>query len=57
MDRANPSNLPILAGIVLKLTNNNILFKGDDIYLYKQIIKSIIYLFNNTRPNIIYIIG
>ena len=57
IDRANPLNLPILAGIVLKSTNNNILLKGDNIYLYRQIIGLTIYLSNNTRPNIVYTIG
>ena len=57
MDRANPLNLPILVGTILKSTNNNILLKGDDIYLYRQIIRSTIYLLNNTRPNITYTIG
>ena len=57
IDRANPSNLPILAGIVLKSTNNNILLKGDNIYLYKQIIRLTIYLLNNTRLDIAYAIG
>ena len=57
MDRANSSNLPIPAGIVLKSTNDNILLKGDNIYLYRQIVGSTIYLLNNTRPDIIYAIG
>jgi hypothetical protein len=57
MDRANPLNLSIPAGTVLKSTNNNILLKGDDIYLYKQIVRLTIYLSNNTRPDITYTIG
>jgi hypothetical protein len=57
MDRANPSNLPIPAGIVLKSTNDDILLEGDDIYLYRQIIRSTIYLSNNTRPDITNAVG
>ena len=57
MDRANPSNLPIPAGTVLKSTNDDILLEGDDIYLYRQIVRSTIYLSNNTRPDIIYAVG
>jgi hypothetical protein len=57
MDRANPSNLPIPAGIVLKSTDGDILLVGDDIYLYRQIVGSTIYLSNNTRPDIAYAVG
>ena len=57
MDRANPSNLPIPAGTVLKSTNDDILLEGDDIYLYRQIVRSTIYLSNNTRPDIAYAVG
>jgi len=57
MDRANPSNLPIPAGIVLKSTNDDILLEGDDIYLYRQIVGLTIYLSNNTCPDIVYAIG
>jgi hypothetical protein len=56
INKANLLKLFILAKTVLKLINNNILLKKKDIYLYKQIIKLIIYLLNNTRPNIVYII-
>lgn len=57
MDRANPSNLPIPAGTVLKSTDDDILLEGDDIYLYRQIVGSTIYLSNNTRPDIAYAVG
>jgi hypothetical protein len=57
MDRANPSNLPIPARTVLKSTNGDILLVEDDIYLYRQIVGSTIYLSNNTRPDIAYAIG
>ena len=57
MDRDNPLNLLIPIRTVLKLIDDNILLKGDDIYLYRQIIKSTIYLLNNTRPDIVYAIG
>jgi hypothetical protein len=57
MDRANPLNLPIPAGIVLKLIDDDILLEGDDIYLYRQIVGLIIYLLNNTRLDIVYAIG
>jgi hypothetical protein len=57
MDRVNPLNLPIPAGTVLKSTDGDILLVGDDIYLYKQIVGSTIYLLNNTRPDIAYAVG
>jgi hypothetical protein len=44
---------------VLKLVNNNnkSLLKDNEIIIYKQIIRSVLYLLNNTCLNILYIIG
>jgi hypothetical protein len=42
---------------VLKLVNNNkALLKGNKITIYKQIIKLVLYLLNNTYPNVLYAI-
>jgi hypothetical protein len=59
MTNTNLTSLPILAGIVLKLVNKDdeSLLEGDEITIYKQIIKSVLYLSNNTHPNILYAIG
>ena len=52
----NLISLSILIGTVLKLINNNneSLLKDNKITIYKQIIKSVLYLLNNTRLNTLY---
>jgi hypothetical protein len=50
-------SLFILIGIVLKSVNNDSLLKGNEIIIYRQIIRSVLYLLNNTRPNTLYTIG
>jgi len=56
MDNYNPIKLLIPIGTVLK-PNIKSLFKYNDIMVYWQIISSIIYLLNYTRPNISYTIS
>ena len=56
IDKSNPIALPIPTGMVLKSTDNNLL-KGDDIVVYQQVVGSTIFLANNTRPDILYMIG
>ena len=55
MDKSNPIALPIPASIVLKSTDNDLLV-GDDIVVYQQVVGSTIFLANNTRPNISYMV-
>ena len=50
-------SLFILVRIVLKLVDDDSLLEGDKITIYRQIIKSILYLLNNTRPNTLYVVG
>jgi hypothetical protein len=59
MTNANSTSLPILAGTVLKLVNDddNSLLKGNEITVYRQIIGLVLYLSNNTRPDTLYAIG
>jgi hypothetical protein len=59
MINANLISLPILAGIVLKLVNDDddSLLEGDEITIYRQIIRLVLYLLNNTHSNILYAIG
>jgi hypothetical protein len=55
---ANPTSLFILVRIMLKsVDKDDSLLKDNEITIYRQIIKSILYLLNNTRPNTLYIIG
>ena len=56
---ANSTSLPILAGIVLKLVDKDdeSLLEGNEITVYRQIIRSVLYLLNNTRPNTLYTVG
>jgi hypothetical protein len=50
-------SLFILINIIFKLINKDeFLLKSDEIIIYKQIIKSVLYLLNNTCFNILYII-
>jgi hypothetical protein len=57
MINANLTSLSILVGTVLKLVDNDSLLEGDEITIYRQIIRSVLYLLNNTRPNTLYTIG
>jgi hypothetical protein len=59
MTNANLTSLPILAGIVLKLVDEDdeSLLEGDEITVYRQIVGLVLYLLNNTRPDILYAIG
>ena len=59
MINVNLTSLPIPAGIVLKLVNkdNESLLEGNKITIYRQIIRLVLYLLNNTYPNILYAIG
>jgi hypothetical protein len=54
---ANLISLSILIEIVLKLVNDDSLLEGNKITIYKQIVGSVLYLLNNTCPNILYTIG
>jgi hypothetical protein len=53
----NSTSLLILTGIVLKLVDDDSLLEGDNITIYRQIVGSVLYLSNNTRPNTSYTIG
>jgi hypothetical protein len=53
----NSISLLILAGTVLKSVNDDSLLEGDEITIYRQIVRSVLYLLNNTRPNISYTVG
>jgi hypothetical protein len=57
MTNANSTSLLILAGTVLKLVDDDSLLEGSEITIYRQIIGSVLYLLNNTRPNILYTVG
>jgi len=59
MTNTNSTSLSILVGTVLKLINDDdkSLLEGNKITIYKQIIGSVLYLLNNTRPNTLYTIG
>ena len=54
IDRSNPLKLLILASTILKPRTNNDIILKDEVIVYKQIISYIIYLTNNTRPDISY---
>jgi len=56
IDNCNPAKLLILVGTVLK-PNIESLLKYNDATVYRQIISSIIYLLNYTRPNTSYAVG
>jgi len=53
MDNCNLAKLLILTGTILK-PNIKSLLKYNDAIIYRQIIGSIIYLLNYTRPNTSY---
>jgi hypothetical protein len=57
MTNANSTSLPIPAGIVLKLVDDDSLLEGDEITIYRQIVGSVLYLLNNTRPDMSYVVG
>ncbi|KAI0999467.1 hypothetical protein K3495_g8730 [Podosphaera aphanis] len=57
MSKCNSNDLPIPAGTVLKESEESDLLKKDETGLYRQIIGSVIYLANNTRPDIAYAVG
>jgi len=56
IDNCNPAKLLIPAGTVLK-PNIKSLLKYNNVIVYWQIISSIIYLLNCTRPNTSYAVG
>ena len=56
LKNANPVKLPIPAGTVLKPDPDNLL-EGDEITVYRQIVGSVLYLANCTRPDISYAVG
>jgi hypothetical protein len=59
MTNTNSTSLPILAGIVLKLVDKDdeSLLEGNEITVYRQIIRSVLYLLNSTYSNTLYAIG
>jgi hypothetical protein len=59
MTNANSTSLSILAGTVLKLVDddNESLLEGNKITIYRKIIRSVLYLLNNTCPDTLYAIG
>jgi hypothetical protein len=57
IDKSNPVALFIPTGIVLKLSDNDNLLESDDITVYWQIVRSTIFLANNTCPDIVYTVG
>jgi len=54
MTNANSTSLPIPAGIVLKSVDDDSLLESDEITIYRQIVGSVLYLSNNTRPDTSY---
>ena len=53
----NSTSLFILTGIIFKSVDEvEFLLKDDEITLYKQIVRSVLYLLNNTRLNTSYAI-
>jgi hypothetical protein len=59
MTNANSTSLPIPAGTVLKSVDEDdeSLLEGDEITVYRQIVGSVLYLSNNTRPDTSYAVG
>jgi hypothetical protein len=56
MDSTNPVKLPIPAGTVLQPDPDN-LIESNNFTVYQQVVGSLIYLANCTRPNISYTVG
>jgi hypothetical protein len=56
MDRSNLTKLPLLANIVLKPRTDDDIILEDKAIAYRQVTGFTIYLANNTRPNISYIV-
>ena len=54
MTNTNSTSLLILAGIVLKSVDDDSLFEGNEITIYRRIVGSVLYLLNNTRFNTSY---
>jgi len=53
----NSTSLFILTGIIFKSVDEvEFLLKDDEITLYKQIVRSVLYLLNNTRLDMSYTI-
>ena len=61
INNCNPKDIPIPAGIVLQSSDQDLdryaLLEADEASLYRQIVRSTIYLLNCTRPDILYIVG
>ena len=59
MTNTNSISLSISVGIVLKLVDDDddSLLKGNKITIYKQIVRLVLYLLNNTHFNTLYTIG
>ena len=51
---ANSTSLLILTGIMLKSVDDDSLFEGNKITIYRQIVGSVLYFSNNTRFNTSY---
>jgi len=57
MTNTNSTSLLILTGIIFKSVDEvEFLLKDDEITLYKQIVRSVLYLLNNTRLDMSYTI-
>jgi hypothetical protein len=57
MTNTNSTSLFILIEIVFKLVDDDSLLKGNKITIYKQIIRSVLYLLNNTHLDMLYTVG
>jgi hypothetical protein len=61
MNNCNPKDIPIPAGTVLQSSDQDLdryaLLEADEAGLYRQIVRSTIYLSNCTRPDISYAVG
>lgn len=60
MEKSIPKDLPLPAGTVLSPSTKDDIhqtLKDDDICLYRQIVGSVLYISNGTRPDISYAVG
>jgi hypothetical protein len=57
MDKSNPVKTPLPAGTVLKARSDDDIISAEESTVYRQIVGSVIYLSNNTRPDISYAVG